>query len=391
MGPRLERRGRENASAGPVSHVQRFNGTARGWNAAGGPRLSTAPCEPRGFNGAAAGTPRAATRSTRTGETLLRFNGAAAGTPRAGTPGATFPRGLVASMGPRLERRGRWAAAAKLSGIRGSATLQWGRGWNAAGGTKTEWVIEENEKGLQWGRGWNAAGGGALAKRVAHAGSRASMGPRLERRGRGSRGCVCWPPRHRFNGAAAGTPRAASPRQGQPPIPDQASMGPRLERRGRYRDWHSSQFYSWASMGPRLERRGRCRPGGRCAIRAQRASMGPRLERRGRRLRRSVSAASTRGFNGAAAGTPRAAGTVRVRRALVPVLQWGRGWNAAGGGHGARAKGPRAGASMGPRLERRGRGESTRRCDSGARPASMGPRLERRGRPVTAVTSPQVA
>ncbi len=159
-------------------------------------------------------------------------------------------------MGPRLERRGR--NDDEPQGDPNQDPLQWGRGWNAAGGAH-EWMS------------WTA-------------GTRASMGPRLERRGRRPSSAKFRMRCCRFNGAAAGTPRAEA--------------APRLNRFLWFvglqwgRGWNAAGGH-WiigriidvipASMGPRLERRGRRRRGHH-GLRAGRASMGPRLERRGRVL-----------------------------------------------------------------------------------------------------------
>jgi len=204
-----------------------------------------------------------------------------------------------ASMGPRLDSRGR---VPTCNGPDGQLTLQWGRGWTAAEGTHLLLALL---------------------------------------------------PRPRFNGAAAGQPR-----KGRPTAPDNAcsssaSMGPRLDSRGRGANHLREPLWRLASMGPRLDSRGRLwgtgrtdhpplrfngaaagQPrkgaGGSGTTGRRRASMGPRLDSRGRRRRPNPLRLRSR-FNGAAAGQPRKGRNPRRTRNRNRLLQWGRGWTAAEG------------------------------------------------------------
>jgi len=140
----------------------------------------------------------------------MSFNGAAAGQPRKDLPIRVWTDERSASMGPRLDSRGRTASAnrkpervaasmgprldsrgrAKFHArVSAALELQWGRGWTAAEGTPptppTPPAIP-----LQWGRGWTAAEG-AVSPRAA---------PRP----------TC------FNGAAAGQPRKGLPAAASP-------------------------------------------------------------------------------------------------------------------------------------------------------------------------------
>ncbi len=153
-------------------------------------------------------------RLLRRGDTRIRgrigrsgrsFNGAAAVTPRrpavwclraAYLAGLQWGRGCYAAETARQS-----PDAAALA-----RTLQWGRGCYAAETSERDrvpydlWV-------LQWGRGCYAAETELRARRL-DVPCRASMGPRLLRRGdhvqlRGASGRFCWG----FNGAAAVTPR----------------------------------------------------------------------------------------------------------------------------------------------------------------------------------------
>ncbi len=109
-------------------------------------------------------------------------------------------------------------------------------------------------------------------------------------------------------------------------------------------------------MGPRLFSRGRS------SLRRQghddaRASMGPRLFSRGRRPRSASCPSRTSSFNGAAALQPRKVARVQGVNALRSSF------NGAAALQPRKAKGhdrrrPRRGASMGPRLFSRGRGEA---------------------------------
>jgi len=205
----------------------------------------------------------------------------------------------------------------------------------------------------------------------------ASMGPRLDSRGRqvlrqhpcAVPGALRW---GRGWTAAEGPPGA-----GWRAETFLASMGPRLDSRGREERWRYGQRHLLASMGPRLDSRGRA---GQATVRDVAGRFNGAAAgqpRKGARLFRGAWPGIR--FNGAAAGQPRK-GRVTGREPTRPRwLQWGRGWTAAEGGRLGCwwSRGIRA--SMGPRLDSRGR-----RLNAGLhltqRDASMGPRLDSRGR-----------
>jgi len=278
------------------------------------------------------------------------FNGAAAGQPRKAAPRRVNP--------PK------------------QFTLQWGRGWTAAEG-ETGCQSPTTPDGLQWGRGWTAAEG-RIFLRPRRGAIPASMGPRLDSRGRchqasdharvhtasmgprlDSRGRVSRPTNRgardcRFNGAAAGQPRKVSPSQWESLLFGQLQWG---------RGWTAAEGRGLpaaaspverASMGPRLDSRGRracCARCGRfCPLQWGRgwtaaegprkqvgvpgpppASMGPRLDSRGRAAQLVPSTYAHAGFNGAAAGQPRKALNRAQPAEHLFGLQWGRGWTAAEG------------------------------------------------------------
>jgi len=204
---------------------------------------------------------------------------------------------------------------------------------------------------LQWGRGWTAAEGQAEAGgQPAH--EVASMGPRLDSRGRGHRlllpshpqrrfnGAAAGQPRkgagvehrvrctYRFNGAAAGQPRKADPRP-QPTHSCLASMGPRLDSRGRKGTTEPQTFFDWASMGPRLDSRGR-RSRKEGSVYPNPASMGPRLDSRGRCACIWAALYGHRASMGPRLDS-RGRGRLLQAAGAGCGLQWGRGWTAAEG------------------------------------------------------------
>jgi len=200
----------------------------RGWTAAEGSRPTARRRHPLRFNGAAAGQPRKGGRHVAThapnSATLQWGRGwtAAEGplSPIPPTPhpllqwgrGWTAAEGArrilahaardIASMGPRLDSRGRKAFFEPLSAV--------------------DW--------LQWGRGWTAAEGCLTVQPVL--------------------GLYC------FNGAAAGQPRKDH-ETGTWYVDKSASMGPRLDSRGRRAVRWARCERGRASMGPRLDSRGR--------------------------------------------------------------------------------------------------------------------------------------
>jgi len=145
--------------------------------------------------------------------------------------GAGWRAETLASMGPRLDSRGRRPPS---PASRPKYSLQWGRGWTAAEGSCPQALVRPCSRfngaaagqprkggtigspkacwgGLQWGRGWTAAEGDE--ERVGlWLDPRASMGPRLDSRGRWSPGPRDSSHRTSFNGAAAGQPRKRKPK-----------------------------------------------------------------------------------------------------------------------------------------------------------------------------------
>jgi len=275
MGPRLDSRGRRVARVRRVGRGSSFNGAAAGqprkgtqrsirparFGASMGPRLDSRgrtrdqrACwvKPARFNGAAAGQPRKGLHQLRRRPNRPSFNGAAAGQPRKARRRCGQEQFGHASMGPRLDSRGRHKAAKSCIGTwtasmgarldsrgrlvrhktrkEGLARLQWGRGWTAAeGGQRAGERLECHP--LQWGRGWTAAEGdghstsrGCSTSLQWGRGWTAAEGPR---RGRPPARRLC------FNGAAAGQPRKAHRSAGVPAGDSEASMGPRLDSRGR--------------------------------------------------------------------------------------------------------------------------------------------------------------
>ena len=210
---------------------------------------------------------------------------------------------LVASMGPRLFRRGDQACAGALRGR--AARLQWGHAFSGVetryrpmratpgigcfnGATPFQaWRRERQRQrqrqkaGLQWGHafsGVETTGGDVRCRRLARRFNGATPF-QAWRHSSGVLATICW--WVCFNGA---TPfQAWRPTGGRrrpaPPVP--ASMGPRLFRRGDFAVEAPDLAARRASMGPRLFRRGdlpyvRDESGA-----VSTASMGPRLFRRG--------------------------------------------------------------------------------------------------------------
>ncbi len=357
MGPRLLRRGDRGRAA------------------------SGRPARPR-FNGAAAVTPRRPTSSSRhpshscvlqwgrgcyAAETLHEID--ADGRPRLTLQ---WGRGCYAAE-TCVTNSSAWCSMFELQWGRGCyaaetpgacrstrlppSTLQWGRGCYAAETTRC--CSSRTYAGsLQWGRGCYAAETAAQRRAIARKREKASMGPRLLRRGdhgqgqflnslelllQWGRGCYAAETpygrptsaanRSCFNGAAAVTPRrprsarascagqdcpgfngaaAVTPRRPASAAGahrrwyDPASMGPRLLRRGDQLRFKASRpLHFLASMGPRLLRRGDCAV--RCVRKCETcpASMGPRLLRRGDRSGSLDCRTNPGSFNGAAAVTPR--------------------------------------------------------------------------------------
>jgi len=240
-----------------------------------------------------------------------------------GPPPSTPPP--RASMGPRLDSRGRQRTLLRCLGC---CPLQWGRGWTAAEGPVSYVhpfthhlgfngaAAGQPRKGrvracawrgilrLQWGRGWTAAEGTMQVQVLRH--------------------------NHGFNGAAAGQPRKA-----------------RAERLAR----EFGLPLQWGRGWTAAEGRRRAAAAACCGA----ASMGPRLDSRGRMPPKPFLDWLRSGFNGAAAGQPRKDAAEAVPRLASVGLQWGRGWTAAEGCRRSRSSIGFGRASMGPRLDSRGR------------------------------------
>ena len=255
MGPRLARRGMVKSN-GPLAPAASWLQWVHGSLAVVWIRLAPARRPRRScFNGSTARSPWYGGLAQAKLPVARRFNGSTARSPWYGEVERPLgPGGVLASMGPRLARRGMRS------------------GWH-----------RQDARGVP-----------------------ASMGPRLARRGMGGSRDHAVRAAGSFNGSTARSPWYGGKRPqvqrmaltlqwvhgslavvwdpGLHPSCQcsmKASMGPRLARRGM--DLHQTEDtqYQPASMGPRLARRGMVPAGVPPAPALVGASMGPRLARRG--------------------------------------------------------------------------------------------------------------
>ena len=134
----------------------------------------------------------------------------------------------AASMGPRLDRRGNMTGSSPRTSREKS--LQWGHAWIGVGINGISQSIDP-VPGLQWGHAWIGVGIGPGFSGLSQC-PRASMGPRLDRRGNADEA-------------------------GNPVLIDWASMGPRLDRRGNaciplsdaFRDAELQWGHAWIGVG----------------------------------------------------------------------------------------------------------------------------------------------
>jgi len=160
-----------------------------------------------------------------------------------------------ASMGPRLNRRGKGRKRPSLAitqpGFNGATPQQ---AWKVM---RIEPKLEDAEALLQWGHA--STGVERIRRQARRALQRtASMGPRLNRRGKGGGlGCVLLS-EMRFNGATPQQAWKVMPAWRPMVLCNAASMGPRLNRRGKWELEPGARVLERAaSMGPRLNRRGK--------------------------------------------------------------------------------------------------------------------------------------
>jgi len=213
----------------------------------------------------------------RIGRRLAGFNGAPASSPGKQVDDVRRREHLrVASMEPRLRRRGNSARCLPPSGR--TASLQWSPGF-VAGETRSPPPATVRETLLQWSPGF-VAGETCQSWRAVRPRCRASMEPRLRRRGNHRVKTAMRTEGRCFNGAPASSPGKPANAHISRSHLQRASMEPRLRRRGN-RAWRPRSTGCATSFNGAPASSPGKRAGGDRALGSVLASMEPRLRRRG--------------------------------------------------------------------------------------------------------------